>query len=169
MNRLKELETFGQSPWLDYIRRDILLDGTLQRLVEEDGIGGLTSNPAIFQQAIAESDLYDAAIHQILTVNRAVTIEELYEKLAVEDIQLAADILRPTFEATQGVDGYVSLEVSPHLARNAEGSVSQAFAAADGAFGRKNDFDPGTGGQRCGRSPFGPIYGRRSLCLGQAG
>ena len=131
MNRLKELETYGQSPWLDYIRRDILVDGTLQRLVEEDGVGGLTSNPAIFQQAIAESDLYDSDIHTILSQNRATTIAELYEKLAVRDIQMAADILLPTFEATQGVDGYVSLEVSPHLARDCDGSIAEARHLAD--------------------------------------
>jgi transaldolase len=131
MNRLKELAKFGQTPWLDYIRRDMLEDGTLQRLVGDDGVGGLTSNPAIFQQAIADSDLYDVAIHEILQQNRASTIVELYEKLAVQDIQMAADILMPTFESTQGVDGYVSLEVSPHLARDAEGSVAEARHLAD--------------------------------------
>jgi transaldolase len=126
MNRLKELDNYGQTPWVDYIRRDILNDGTLQRLVEDDGVGGLTSNPAIFQQAIAESDLYDTAIHDILQLNRATTISELYERLVVQDIQMAADILMPTFDATHGVDGYVSLEVSPHLARDADGSVAEA-------------------------------------------
>ena len=126
MNRLRELEKFGQSAWLDYIRRDILVDGTLQKLVDEDGIGGLTSNPAIFQQAIAESDLYDRSIREFLHRDPTATTMELYEALAVQDIQLAADILLPRHEATQGVDGYVSLEVSPHLARDAEGSIAEA-------------------------------------------
>jgi len=126
MNRLRELEKYGQSAWLDYIRRDMLVDGSLQRLVEEDGIGGLTSNPAIFQQAIAEGDLYDRAIREILNRNRSATVVEIYETLAVQDIQMAADILLPRHRATQGVDGYVSLEVSPHLARDSAGSVSEA-------------------------------------------
>ena len=126
MNRLKALAEYGQAIWLDYIRRDILEDGTLQRMIEEDGVSGLTSNPAIFQQAIGESDLYDEAIREALAGGDSLSVEELYEGLAVQDIQMAADRLAFTYESTNGRDGYVSLEVSPHLARDTPGSVAEA-------------------------------------------
>ena len=126
MNRLKALAEYGQAIWLDYIRRDILKDGTLQRMIEEDGVSGLTSNPAIFQQAIGESDLYDEAIREALAGGDSLSVEELYEGLAVQDIQMAADRLAFTYESTNGRDGYVSLEVSPHLARDTPGSVAEA-------------------------------------------
>lgn len=126
MSRLLPLKDFGQAIWLDYIRRDILIDGTLARLIEEDGISGLTSNPAIFQQAIGESDLYDEAIRRAIAADGDLPVKTLYEQLAVEDIQLAADLLVPTYKKTAGQDGYVSLEVSPHLARDTEGSINEA-------------------------------------------
>lgn len=126
MNPLRQLQDQGQAVWLDYIRRDILLDGSLQRMVEEDGVSGVTSNPAIFQQAIGESDLYDRAIQEHVRTAIDGAVENLYEALVVEDIQLAADILMPVHEATSGRDGFVSLEVSPHLAQDAEGTLSEA-------------------------------------------
>ncbi|MGB5163504.1 MAG: transaldolase [Thermoanaerobaculia bacterium] len=126
MNPLRELQAQGQAVWLDYIRRDILLDGSLRRMVDEDGVSGVTSNPAIFQKAIGESELYDQAIQDYLTAEPQGQIEGLYEALVVEDIRLAADILLSVFEGTKGRDGFVSLEVSPHLARDADGTLAEA-------------------------------------------
>ncbi len=126
MSRLMRLEAFGQAIWLDYIRRDILADGTLERMIEQDGVSGLTSNPAIFQKAIGESDLYDDAIRSALTDDPDLTVEGLYEVLAIEDIRMAADLLRGTYDRTEARDGYVSLEVSPHLARDTEATVAEA-------------------------------------------
>ncbi len=126
MSRLQAMEEYGQAIWLDYIRRDILLDGTLAKMIAEDGVSGLTSNPAIFQKAIGESDLYDDAIRQALEKDGEVSVETLYEELAVEDIQMAADLLLGKYRETDGRDGYVSLEVSPHLARDTSASVQEA-------------------------------------------
>jgi len=126
MSRLRVLEEYGQAIWIDYIRRDILLDGTLAKMIAKDGVSGLTSNPAIFQQAIGESDLYDEAVRQALEKNSEMSVEALYEELAVQDIQMAADLLEGTFRDTDGRDGYVSLEVSPHLAHDTSSSVSEA-------------------------------------------
>ncbi|NIA01562.1 MAG: transaldolase [Bacteroidia bacterium] len=126
MNSLRQLQAEGQAVWLDYIRRDILLDGSLRRMVAEDGVSGVTSNPAIFQKAIGESDLYDSAIEDFSRRETQGAVESLYEALVVEDIRLAADILTTVFESTNGRDGFVSLEVSPHLARDAQGTVAEA-------------------------------------------
>lgn len=126
MNRLQALTQSGQAIWLDYIRRDLLDGGELARLVTDDGVTGVTSNPAIFQQAIGESDLYDAEIRRILDHEPETSTVELYERLAVEDIRRAADVLRPVYDATGGADGFVSLEVSPHLARDTAGTVAEA-------------------------------------------
>jgi len=126
MNPLRQLQAQGQAVWLDYIRRDILLDGSLRRMVDEDGVSGVTSNPAIFQKAIGESELYDQAIQDYLTGEPQGRVESLYEALVIEDIRLAANILMSVFEGTKGRDGFVSLEVSPHLARDAEGTLAEA-------------------------------------------
>jgi transaldolase/transaldolase/glucose-6-phosphate isomerase len=126
MNPLKELGAQGQSVWLDYIRRNLLQNGELKRLVEEDGIRGVTSNPTIFEKAIAGSTDYDEALRAQLAENPNAAVEALYEPLAIEDIQMAADALRPLFDATGGEDGYVSLEVSPHLAHDTENTISEA-------------------------------------------
>lgn len=126
MSRLQAMEQYGQAIWFDYIRRDILLDGTLARMIAADGVSGLTSNPAIFQQAIGESDLYDDAIREALEGNAELSVEALYEELAIQDIQLAADLLTGKYRDTDGRDGYVSLEVSPHLARDTAGSIEDA-------------------------------------------
>ncbi len=126
MNPLLELKQLGQSVWLDYIRRNLITSGELQRLVEEDGLCGVTSNPTIFQKAIAGSDDYDEAIRALLTAEPHTDASALYEALAIEDIRMAADILRRVYEETDGRDGFVSLEVSPHLAHDTEGTIAEA-------------------------------------------
>ncbi len=126
MNPLKELGAQGQSIWLDYIRRDLILSGELKRMVDEDGIRGVTSNPTIFEKAIAGSADYDDALKAMLARDQQVGVEKLYEPLAIEDIQMAADVLRTVYDATHGDDGYVSLEVSPHLAHDTHATVQEA-------------------------------------------
>jgi transaldolase / glucose-6-phosphate isomerase len=126
MNSLKELSATGQSIWLDYIRRELILSGELQRLVEEDGVRGVTSNPTIFEKAITGSTDYDQAIQTLLTLDSNTPVEKIYEALAIEDIQMAADVLRPVYDSTDGGDGFVSLEVSPHLAHDTAGTIGEA-------------------------------------------
>jgi transaldolase/glucose-6-phosphate isomerase len=126
MNRIRELLKEGQSVWLDYIRRDLVQSGELTRLVQEDGIRGVTSNPTIFEKAIAGSTDYDGALGALLAENPKAPVEKLYETLAIEDIQMAADVLRPVYEETEGADGYVSLEVSPHLAHDTPRTIAEA-------------------------------------------
>jgi transaldolase len=125
MNPLKQLEQFGQSFWIDSISRHLIAYGGLARLIAEDGLKGLTSNPAIFEQAIVQGREYAAAIRQALKEGDP-SPEELYEALAIADIRDAADLLRPVFEATGGRDGYVSLEVSPRLAHDTRATVEEA-------------------------------------------
>jgi transaldolase len=125
MNRLKEVRKYGQSIWLDYIRRDILVNGELKRLVEEDGVSGVTSNPTIFEKAINGSNDYDNALITILKAVPGIDTPIIFEQLAIQDIQMASDILRPVFEETGGIDGYVSMEVSPHLAHDTENTISE--------------------------------------------
>ena len=125
-----------QSLWLDYIRRSLMDSGRLDRLVEEDALRGLTSNPAIFQTAIGGSDEYDDAMSAFLGEDPTMEAATIYERLAVEDIRRAADILRPVYDET-GYDGVVSLEVSPHLAHDTEGTVEEARRLWD-AVGRPN-------------------------------
>ena len=126
MNRLHALTDHGQAIWLDFIRRDMLLNGELRRLVEEDRVTGVTSNPAIFRKAIAGSDDYDEELGRLILEHPDQGAKELYESLAIEDIQRAADLLQPVYDRTGGADGYVSLEVSPHLARDRAGTVDEA-------------------------------------------
>ena len=126
MNPLKELLRQGQSIWLDYIRRDLIRTGELKRLVEEDGIRGVTSNPTIFEKAIAGSTNYDDALRALHAKNPKADAWNLYEGLAIEDIQMAADVLRPVYDETGGADGYVSFEVSPNLAHETHGTISEA-------------------------------------------
>ncbi len=123
MNPLLELNSFGQSVWLDYIRRDFITSGGLQKLMIEDGLAGMTSNPAIFEKAIGGGNEYSAAIGTLKAKGLGAT--ELYEALAVEDIQTAADQFKPVYEASKGHDGYVSLEVSPYLARDTAATVAE--------------------------------------------
>ena len=123
-NPLRALQVFGQSVWLDYIRRSLITSGELRRLIEEDGLRGVTSNPAIFEKAIAGSSDYA----DILEAPGAASMDatSLYEKLAIRDIQDAADLLRPVYDETGRRDGYVSLEVSPLLAADTAGTLAEA-------------------------------------------
>lgn len=135
MNPLLELVRLGQSVWLDDIRRAWLDDGTLGRLIDDDGVAGVTSNPAIFEKAIAHAGEYDDAIDAL--ARSGASAGEIYERLALEDVRRAADLLRPTHRMSGGVDGFVSLEVSPHLADDTERTVREARRLWV-AFGRPN-------------------------------
>jgi transaldolase len=126
MNSLKQLQDCGQSIWLDYIRRDLLTSGEFQRLVQEDGVHGVTSNPTIFDKAIAAGTAYDDAFHLLLSTDPDCGAQTLFESLEIQDLQLAADILRPVYDQTDGADGFVSIEVSPRLAYDTAGSIAEA-------------------------------------------
>ena len=136
VNPVKELQKFGQSVWLDYIRRDLLTGGELKRLIEEDGVRGMTSNPAIFEKAIADSKLYDDILAS-LRGKPGLSPTACYETIAIRDIQDAADILRGVYQSTQRRDGYVSLEVSPYLARETKATIEEARRLWK-AVGREN-------------------------------
>ncbi len=123
-NPLKKLESLGQSVWMDFLRRGMLKDGELARLIAEDGVTGITSNPSIFEKAIAGSHDYDGQI-RVLALERRKELE-IYQTLTVEDIRDAADCFRAVYEKTAGADGYVSLEVSPRLAHDTEGTITEA-------------------------------------------
>lgn len=125
MNPVKNLEKYGQAVWLDFLARGFIAKGDLKTLIERDGVRGVTSNPSIFEKAIGGSDEYDEAISSLLK-QRDRSVIDLYEALAVEDIQKAADVLRPVYDGLHGGDGYVSLEVSPYLARDTEGTIAEA-------------------------------------------
>ncbi|MGH9498845.1 MAG: transaldolase [Terriglobales bacterium] len=135
-NPLRDLQKFGQSVWLDYIRRDLFTSGELKRLIDEDGLRGMTSNPAIFEKAIADSTLYADTLKQLAS-RKDLDATGRYELLAIRDIQDAADALRPVYDSTKGRDGYVSLEVSPYLARDTEGTLKEARRLWK-AVGREN-------------------------------
>ena len=122
--RAERLRELGQSVWLDFIRRGQLTSGEFQRVVREDGVVGVTSNPTIFQLAISKSNDYDAAIQAGIAAG--LEGPALFESLAIEDIRMACDALRPAFERTGGLDGRVSLEVNPHLAHDTPGTVAEA-------------------------------------------
>jgi transaldolase len=127
MNPLKALwEDHQQAPWLDYIERDLLTGGGLARLIGSDGVRGVTSNPSIFKSAITGSESYDADIDAFLRTHPDAPTTDLYEALAIADIQMAADELAGVFEASGGTDGFVSLEVSPHLAHDTAGTEAEA-------------------------------------------
>jgi transaldolase len=131
-NPLRGLGTLGQSIWLDYIRRDLIARGELRRLIERDGLRGMTSNPSIFQKAIAGSHDYDKDIRAMALAGKSV--KAVYETLSQRDVQSAADEFRPLYDKTKGADGYVSLEVDPHLAHDTTGTVEEArrlWAALD--------------------------------------
>jgi transaldolase / glucose-6-phosphate isomerase len=123
-NRLLILESFGQSIWLDFLRRNALDNGEIQRLIEQDGVSGLTSNPSIFEKAIAGSHDYDNDIRAPGLESK--NTQEIYEALTVEDIQRAADLFRPIYDRLDGGDGFVSLEVSPQLAHDTDGTIAEA-------------------------------------------
>jgi transaldolase / glucose-6-phosphate isomerase len=122
---IADLHRHGQAVWLDYIRRHLIASGELRRLVEADGVTGVTSNPAIFEKAIAGSDDYKAAI-EAASADPHVTPKAVFEQLALEDIRDAADVLHPVYDRTGAADGYVSLEVAPDLARDTKGTLDEA-------------------------------------------
>src|SRR5258708_1086086 len=124
-NPLKDLLKFGQSVWLDYIRRDLMTSGELKRLIEEDGLRGMTSNPAIFEKAIAGSNDY-ADILASLKGRKDLDAKGKFEVIAIRDIQGATDLMRPVYDQSKRTDGYVSLEVSPHLAHDTQGTLEEA-------------------------------------------
>ncbi len=131
-NPLVELHAYGQSFWYDNIQRRFLQDGTLARLIADDGLRGMTSNPSIFQKAIGESDDYDAQLRTLLGVSGGV--QAIYEALALADIRAACDLFAGLYERSGRGDGFVSLEVSPYLARDTEATVAEAqrlFDAVD--------------------------------------
>ena len=123
-NPLVKLGTFGQSIWLDYIRRQMIESGELKKLIDEDGLKGVTSNPSIFQKAIAGSTDYDEAIRTLVQAGKS--IQEIYETLTVADVGQAADVFRPLYDQVDGKDGFVSLEVNPHLAQDTDGTIAEA-------------------------------------------
>ncbi|MBJ7405283.1 MAG: bifunctional transaldolase/phosoglucose isomerase [Bradyrhizobium sp.] len=125
MNPVKELEKHGQAVWLDFLARGFIAEGDLKRLIDTDGVKGVTSNPSIFEKAIGSSDEYDAPIGKALKRGDR-TVADLFEAVAIEDIQAAADVLRPVYDRLKGGDGYVSLEVSPYLAMDTSGTVTEA-------------------------------------------
>ena len=125
MNPVKALTTHGQAIWLDFLARGFIANGELKSLVDSDGVRGVTSNPSIFEKAIGGSNEYDEAVSALLS-DRDRSASDLYETLAVEDIQRAADALYSVYNELKGADGYVSLEVSPYLARDTEGTIAEA-------------------------------------------
>src|SRR5919205_301646 len=131
-NALFELQEAGTSVWLDYIRRSLMTSGELKRMIEEDAVTGMTSNPTIFEKAIGGSNDYDQALEEL--IRKGNSGEELFLNLEIQDIQMAADVLRPVYESTEHKDGYVSLEVLPEVAHDTQGTVKMAhdlFKRAD--------------------------------------
>ncbi|MFZ1141650.1 MAG: transaldolase [Candidatus Sulfotelmatobacter sp.] len=124
-NPLKQLLNYGQSMWLDYIRRDLFTTGKLAQLITEDGLRGMTSNPSIFEKAISDSSLYDDIL-RLLASRKDLDTTGIYEQIAIRDIQDAADALRPVYEESKFRDGYVSLEVSPYLALKTQETIDEA-------------------------------------------
>ena len=122
-NSLLELEALGQSVWLDDIDRGQLRSGLFGRLIDEDGLSGATGNPSIFEHAITHSSTYDEQMQQLITEGKSA--QEIYEALAMTDVKTVAGLLRPTYDRTNGQDGFVSIEVSPYLAHDTEGTLSE--------------------------------------------
>ncbi len=123
-NPLKGLLEYGQSPWMDYVRRDLLTSGTLKKLIQEDGLMGMTSNPTIFEKAITGSKDYTDILES--PEAKKLDAKGVYEKIAIRDVQDATDIFKPVYQQTKRRDGYVSLEVSPLLANDTQGSIDEA-------------------------------------------
>src|ERR1700719_1230518 len=125
MTPVKALENHGQSVWLDFLARGFVAKGDPQKLIDTGGVKGVTSNPSIFEKAIGRSDEYDGPIGHALKKGD-LPVAELFEHLAIEDIQHAADVLRPVYDHLKGADGFVSLEVSPYLAMDSKGTIAEA-------------------------------------------
>jgi transaldolase / glucose-6-phosphate isomerase len=123
-NPLKGLLEYGQSPWMDYIRRDLLTGGGLKKMIDEDGLRGMTSNPAIFEKSITGSTMYSDILNSAEV--KSLDAKGIYEKIAIRDVQGACDIFKSTYQATHRRDGYVSLEVSPYLANDTKGTLEEA-------------------------------------------
>ena len=123
-NPLQKIGMLGQSIWLDYICRDLMASGDLGRLIEDDGLRGITSNPSIFEKAIGGSHDYDEDIRAM--VREGKDINTIYETLSQRDVRSAADEFLPVYDKTKGIDGYVSLEVNPHLAHDSKGTLEEA-------------------------------------------
>jgi len=125
-NPLLDLENLGQGVWLDYIRRDLFTSGELKRLIDEDGLTGMTSNPTIFEKAITGSTVYDVQLRDLIAQGPKLGADILYEKVAIQDIQTAADLLMPVYKRKDKSDGYVSLEVSPGSAEDTQATIAEA-------------------------------------------
>ena len=123
-NPLKGLLEYGQSPWMDYIRRDLLTGGGLKKMIDNDGLRGMTSNPAIFEKSITGSALYNDILQS--PDAKSLDAKSLYERIAIRDVQEACDIFKPVYQSTRRRDGYVSLEVSPYLANDTKGTLEEA-------------------------------------------
>jgi transaldolase / glucose-6-phosphate isomerase len=123
-NPLKGLLEYGQSPWMDYIRRDLLTGGGLKKIIEDDGLRGMTSNPSIFEKSITGSTLYSDILNS--PEAKSLNAKSLYEKIAIRDVQDACDIFKPVYQSTKRRDGFVSLEVSPYLANDTQGTLEEA-------------------------------------------
>lgn len=123
-NPLKALLTYGQSPWMDYIRRDLLTSGGLKKYIKDDGLRGMTSNPSIFEKAITGSELYSDILNS--PEARKLNAKGLFERIAIRDVQDACDIFKPVYTESKGRDGFVSLEVSPYLANDTKGTIEEA-------------------------------------------
>lgn len=134
-NPIREIAKLGQSIWYDQVRRALFTSGELARMIEEDDLRGVTSNPTIFEKAIGGSTDYNEALAEL--AEQGLGVEEIYEALALDDIGRAADLLLPVYERTNAVDGYISLEVSPTLAHDTEGTIKDALRLF-GALGRPN-------------------------------
>jgi len=123
-SRLNQLSALGQSVWIDYLSRDLLRSGELARMIREDAVVGVTSNPTIFQKALAEGGAYDEQMREVLA--RQDDLKEVFLALEIKDVQDACDVLRPVWDATNGKDGYVSIEVDPTLAFDTDGTIAEA-------------------------------------------
>jgi transaldolase len=123
-NPIVALLALGQSIWIDYITRDLVRKGKLQEMIEKDGLGGMTSNPTIFQNAITKGNMYDDQIKELVAQNK--DADEIFDALAIKDIQDACDVFRPVYETTSGADGFVSIEVKPELAHDTDASTQEA-------------------------------------------
>ncbi len=121
--RLVKLNNLGQSVWYDNLSREMIANGELKKIIDS-GVRGLTSNPSIFEKAISSSEIYDEDIKKL--ISKDLSDLEIYENLAVQDIKSAADLLKPTFETSNKSDGFVSLEVNPHLANDSKGTIEEA-------------------------------------------
>ena len=126
MNPLLDLQKHGQSIWLDYIRRSLLTDGSFQRLIDEDGLRGVTSNPTIFEKAINGSSDYDGSLRNLLAKSPTLDAASLYDRLAIEDVQIAAGLLRPAYDLSGGADGFVSIEPPPQLTKDTTSTIAEA-------------------------------------------